>query len=169
MTGEKTINCYGVPLTLGPRWIDDTLFRFALPPREVPAGTPLFRTNMIIARRAAAPNLTLPDVLRGLESSAPPKHVTDQQAFKVRDGHLAKQESTPVDAPPEQLGSGFAAIGGREAVWLDVSFFSVEAKRRLYQRQIITLPQPETMLVLTLTADDSDLDHHAKELGFARK
>jgi hypothetical protein len=164
---SRTVECHGLTLALAEGWNDDSIFRFAAPVRETPPGVPPFRSSMVVARRPANPTLTAAEALQGLRSGAPPK--VAEATFKVRGGQLAKAEEPAVDAPPAQLGSGLATIGGREAAWLDRSFFSPEAHRRLYQRQIIALSTPGTVVLLTLTSDLPDLDVFARQFGFAAK
>ena len=69
--------------------------------------------------------------------------------------------------PGHSLGLG--TLGGTPAAWLDISFFSPEAKRRLYQRQIMALPAPGTMVMLTLTSERPGLDEHARTFGSTAK
>ncbi|MBI5547646.1 MAG: hypothetical protein HY901_27505 [Deltaproteobacteria bacterium] len=167
MADARVVECHGVSLSIPASWRDETLFRFALPPPgPTDPGAPPFRTNLIASRRSVDPALNLEDALRDLLATAPPKAREAPASFKVRVGHLAKQEAPPPEAPPVQLGSGLGTLQEHRAAWLDVSFFARDANRRLFQRQILSLPGPGSMVVLTLTSDEENLETLTRQVGF---
>jgi hypothetical protein len=165
---DGTFNCHGVELPLPVGWSNETVFRFALPPAPpVAPNAPQFRTNAVAVMRGTDPKLTIEEALRGMRASSPAKP-SEVGNFKVRVGQLAKADALPPDAPPALLGCGLGNLGSERAAFLDVSFYSPEAQRRLYQRQIVALPLPGRMLVFTLTGTDAELDPLARELGFRK-
>ena len=170
MDDAGTFDCHGVELPLPTGWSNETVFRFAMPP--TPPATPTaqpFRTNAVAVLRGTDPKLTIEEALRGLRSSSPAKP-SEVGTFKVSSGGagLAKAAAPPADAPPAMIGYGYGKLGSEKAAYLDLSFYSPEAQRRLYQRQVIALPRRGRMMVLTFTAVESDLDSVAAALGFRK-